>query len=42
MCVVDFNGVDKNNMEVNRDQKLFGYQHSSKYLLLCSTEERNS
>ncbi len=24
-------------MEVNGDQQLFGYQHSSKYLLLCST-----
>ncbi len=29
-------------MEVNGDQKLFGYQHSSKYHLLCLTEERNS
>ncbi len=24
------------------DQQMFDYQHSSKYLLLCSTEERNS
>ncbi len=27
---------------VNGYRQLFGYQHSSKYLLLCSTEERNS
>ncbi len=39
---IDFNDVDKNNMEVNGDQKLFDFQHSSKYLLLCSPEERNS
>jgi len=30
-------------MEVNGVHKLFGYQHFfSKYLLLCSTQERNS
>ncbi len=29
-------------MRVNGYSQLFGYQHSSKYLLLCSTEERNS
>ncbi len=27
-------------MEVNGYRQLFGYQHSSKYLLLCLTEER--
>jgi len=27
-------------MEVNGGQQLSSYQHSSKYLLLCSTEER--
>ncbi len=30
------------NMEVNGYQWLFVFQHSSKNLLLCSTEERNS
>ncbi len=29
-------------MEVNAYQQLFGYQHSLKYLILCSAEERNS
>ncbi len=29
-------------MEVNDSQQLFTYQQSSEYLLLCSTEERNS
>ncbi len=32
----------KNTMEVNGYHQLFGNQHSSKYLLLCSAEERNS
>jgi len=32
----------KNTMEVNGDQKLFGYPYNSKYLLLCSAKERNS
>jgi len=40
---IDFQMAEKKNtMEVNRDHQLFGYQHSSKYLLLCSAEERNS
>jgi len=29
-------------MEVNGAPQLFGYQHSSKYLLLCSIEGGNS
>jgi len=29
-------------MEVNGYRQLYGYQHSSKYLLLCSAKERNS
>ncbi len=37
---IDFSSMEKNNMEVNEDQKLFGCPHSSKYLLLCSAEER--
>ncbi len=28
-------------VKVNVDQQLFGYPNSSKYLLLCSTQERN-
>ncbi len=49
MCVteqltvaIDFNSTEKNTMEVNGYKKLFGCQHSSNYLLLCSTEDRNS
>ncbi len=37
---IDFHSMDKNTMEVNGYRQLFGYQHSSKYLLLCLTEER--
>jgi len=33
---------EKSTMEVNGQQELFGWQNSSKYLLLCSTEQRNS
>jgi len=29
-------------MEVNGVHQLSSYQHSSKYLLLCSAEDRNS
>ncbi len=29
------------SIAVTEDQKLFSYPHSSKYLLLCSTEEIN-
>ncbi len=32
----------KNTMKVNGYCQLFGYQHSSKYRLLCSAEEINS
>ena len=28
-------------IKFNVDQQLFGYPHSSKYLLLCSAQERN-
>ncbi len=31
-----------NNMEINGDQKLFAYPHSSKYLCLCLADERSS
>ncbi len=34
--------VWKNNMEVNGYRQLLCYQHSSKHLLLCLTQERNS
>jgi len=29
-------------MEINGHHQLSGYHHSLKYLILCSTEERNS
>ncbi len=29
-------------MEVNGDHQVFGYQHSSKYLILCSAEESHT
>ncbi len=39
---IDFSGMDENTMEVNGHRQLFGYQYTSKYLLLCSTEETHS
>ncbi len=33
---IDFHSMEKNIMEVNGYQQMFGYQHSPKYLLLCS------
>ncbi len=39
---IDFHSMEKNTVEVFGNQKLFNYQHSSKYIRLCSTEERNS
>ncbi len=39
---IDFHSIEKNTMEINGYHQLFGFQHSSKYLLLCSAEERNS
>ncbi len=32
----------KYTMEVNVYRQLFGYQHSTKYIILCSAEETNS
>jgi len=34
--------IRKNTMEVNGYRQLSGYQHSLKYLLLCSTEESHT
>ncbi len=34
-----WHSMGKNTKEVNGYRQLFGYQQSSKYLLLCSTEE---
>ncbi len=34
---IDFHSRERNTMEVNRDHQPFDYQHSSKYLLYCST-----
>ncbi len=43
MVPIDFYCMERNkkNMEVSGDQILFGYQYSSKYLILGSTEEIN-
>jgi len=37
---IDFHSMEKNTMEINGYRQLFVYQHSSKYLFLCSTEGR--
>ncbi len=42
METIDFHCTGKNTMEVNGYRQLSGYQHSSEYLILRSTEERNS
>ncbi len=36
---IDFCSMEKNTMEANGDEKLFGYQHSLKYPILCSAED---
>ncbi len=42
MVVIYFHSMEKKNtLEVNGYRQLFGYQHSSKYRLVCSKEERN-
>ncbi len=33
MVAIDFHSMGKNTMEVNGYQQMFGYQHSSKYLV---------
>ncbi len=38
----DFHYMGKSTLEVNGVHQLFVFSHSSKYLLLCSVEERNS
>ncbi len=38
---IDFHSMEKNTMQVNGYQQLFGFQHPLKYLHLCSSEERN-
>ncbi len=40
-CIV-LHGIFFSTMEVNGYRQLFGDPHSSKHLLLCSTEERHS
>ncbi len=34
---IDFHSRERNTMEVDQDHQLFDYQHSTKYLILCST-----
>ncbi len=36
---IDFCSMEKTTMEANGYYQMFGYQHYSKYLLLCSTAE---
>ncbi len=38
---IDFPTIEKKKktMEINWVQQLFGYQHSSKYIILCSTKD---
>ncbi len=38
----DFHSIFPHTMEVNGYRQLFGYQHSSKYLILCSAAEKDS
>ncbi len=40
MEAIDFHSIF--SIEVNGFRELFGYQHSSKYIFLCLTEEQNS
>ncbi len=42
LVATDLWNIFFHTMEVNGYHQLFGYQHSSKYLLLCSTEQRSS
>jgi len=39
LVAIDFHSIFFPAMEVNGSHQLFDYQHSSKYLLLCSKEE---
>jgi len=39
---IDFHSIFFFLLEVNGYRQLSGYQHSIKYLLLCSIEERSS
>jgi len=42
MYPIDFHSIFLPTIEFNGVHQLSGYQHSSKYLPLCSAEERNS
>jgi len=42
MAPIDFHSIFFPTIKVNGCHQLSGYQHSLKYLILCSTEERNS
>ncbi len=42
LVAIDFYSIFSHTMDINSYQQLFGYANSWKYLLLCSTEERNS
>ncbi len=42
MVAIDFHNIFFHTMEVDAYCQQFGYQHPSKYLILCSTDKRNS
>ncbi len=44
LAPIDFYSINFffHTMDVSGYSQLFGYQHSSEYLLLCSAEDRNS
>ncbi len=35
---IDFHSIEKSTTKIIGYHQLFGYQHSSKYLILCSTD----
>jgi len=39
---IDFHSIFFPTMEVNGDQQLSSYQHSSKCIILCSNDQRNT
>ncbi len=41
MVPIDFHSIFSILWKPKRVHQLFGYQHSSKYILLCSTAERS-
>ncbi len=42
LVAIDFHSVEKNTMEVNDYQQLFGWQHSSKYHFCIQIQNCNN